>query len=295
MSGIQLRLLESVEDFHQAEDLQRAVWPGSELEVAPLHVLLTVARNGGIVLGAFDANRLVGFAWGFLAVDETEPGRPALARLKYCSHMLGVHPDYRDAGIGHRLKLAQRDLVVRQGVRLITWTYDPLESRNASLNIARLRAICRKYIRSHYGMMDDGLNAGLPTDRFQVEWWVTSQRVKQGLAEEPGRRPLTLASFTSAGAQILNPARLEAGPARPSEKAAAPTGNIVLVEIPANFQAMKQLDLPLAQAWRLSTRELFEALFGAGYIVIDFVHQRYDGPPRSYYVLSHSDARAGEA
>jgi predicted GNAT superfamily acetyltransferase len=135
------------------------------------------------------------------------------------------------------------------------------------------------------------LNAGLPSDRFQVEWWVTSQRVKQGLAEEPGRRPLTLQSFTSAGAEILNPARIEGGLPRPAERLAKPAANITLVEVPADFQAVKTLDIALAQAWRSRTRDLFESLFGLGYIVIDFVHQRWDGPPRSYYVLSHSDAR----
>ncbi|MBI3362592.1 MAG: hypothetical protein HY023_15940 [Chloroflexi bacterium] len=272
----------------------RVVWPGSELDVVPLHILTTVAHNGGMVIGAFDGENLVGFAWGFLATDDSEPGRPALARLKYCSHQLGVLPEYRDAGIGYLLKLAQRDFVVRQGVRLTTWTFDPLESRNANLNIARLRCICRKYLREVYGVMTDGLNAGLPSDRLLIEWWVTSQRVKQGLAEEPGRKPLTLDSFTSAGARILNPARFAAnGLLRPPDRFSDPISNIAIIEIPADFQSVKIQDMPLALEWRQHSRALFESLFAQGYIVIDFVHQRYDGPPRSYYVLSHGDARVG--
>jgi predicted GNAT superfamily acetyltransferase len=296
VSGIQIRLLESVDDFRGAERLQLAVWPGSEMDVVPLHVLTTVAHNGGLVLGAFDGERLVGFTWGFLATDDAEPDRPALARLKYCSHMMGVHPDYRDAGIGHRLKLAQRDRLLRQGVRLITWTYDPLESRNANLNIARLRAICRLYLREVYGLMQDGLNAGLPSDRFQVEWWITSQRVKQGLAEEPARHPLTLESITAAGATIVNPCSFgEDGLPRLPERFADPGIGLALIEIPADFQTMKVTNMPLALEWRQRTRQALEGLFRRGYYVIDFLHQRGgpDGPARSHYLLSSAEGRIG--
>ena len=125
--------------------MQRQVWPGTDLDVVPLHLLTTVAHNGGLVLGAFHGDRMVGFLLGFLGTDEGQPNRPALARLKHCSHMLGVLPEYRGQHIGYQLKLAQRDYVSVQGVRLITWTYDPLESRNARLNIARLGAVCNTY------------------------------------------------------------------------------------------------------------------------------------------------------
>ncbi len=296
MSGIRIRLLESVDDFRRAEALQRAVWPGSELDVVPLHVLTTVAHNGGLVLGAFDGERMVGFTWGFLATDDADPGRPALARLKYCSHMMGVHPDYRDAGIGYRLKLAQRDQVMGQGVRLITWTYDPLESRNANLNIGRLRAICRRYLREIYGQMQDGLNAGLASDRFQAEWWITSQRVKQGLAEEPARHPLRLESITAAGATILNRCHFaDDGLPRLPARFSDPNGGLALVEVPADFQTMKLENMPLAKEWRLRTREVFEGLFRRGYYAIDFLHQRAgpDGPARSHYLLSSAEGRIG--
>src|SRR6185436_11873728 len=105
---------------------------------------------------------------GFLGTTDGPASRPAMTRLKHCSHQLGVLPAYRDQDIGYRLKLAQRDWVNLQGVRLITWTYDPLESRNARLNIARLGAVCRTYRREPYGVMEDTLNAGVPADRFQV-------------------------------------------------------------------------------------------------------------------------------
>src|SRR3970282_1162763 len=116
--------------------------------------------------------------------------------LKHCSHMLAVLPEYRDQKIGYRLKLAQREAVHEQAVRLITWTYDPLESRNANLNINRLGGIVRTYKRNHYGEMQDGLNAGLPSDRLLVEWWITSNRVKQRLSSE--RKQLALESYMAA-------------------------------------------------------------------------------------------------
>ncbi len=285
-----IRPLESTADFHAAEEIERVVWPGSETDVTPLHVLTTVAHNGGCVLGAFDADRLVGFVFGFLGTDSASSERPAMARLKHCSHQMGVLPDYQSQNVGYRLKLAQRDFVVNQGIRLITWTYDPLESRNARLNIAKLGAVCRTYFREVYGAMADGLNAGLPSDRFQVDWWITSARVKERLFGS--RLPLVLESFTDAGATILNPATFgPAGWPRPAERPATFAGMTALIEIPADFQGLKAHDLALARAWKLTLRELFEAAFGAGYLITDFFHETLRGQRRSFYALSHSDPR----
>jgi predicted GNAT superfamily acetyltransferase len=288
--AITIRPLETPADFHAAEALQREVWSWSEIEITPLHVLATAARNGGLVLGAFDSQQLVGFLFGFLGTDEADPGRPALARLKHCSHQLGVLPNYQNQGIGYRLKLAQRDFVLKQGVRLVTWTYDPLESRNARLNIAKLGAVCRSYRREPYGVMEDALNAGVPADRFQVDWWVTSARVKERLF---GRRgALTLESFTSAGAVILNPTTATPeGLARPSNRPPALAGMVALIEIPSDFQTLKSRDLELAKAWRQHTRALFEAAFAAGYLITDFFYESFEGRWRSFYALSHGEAR----
>jgi predicted GNAT superfamily acetyltransferase len=204
--------------------------------------------------------------------------------------MLGVLPEYRDQGLGYKLKLAQRDAVHKQGIRLITWTYDPLESRNANLNIARLGAVCKTYKREVYGQMADALNAGLPSDRFQVDWWITSQRVKQRLR---GDRPrLTYHSFASAGVPIVNPARPNAaGLLQMIENITEPLGTFGLVEIPANFQAIKAADNALAREWKTRVRSIFEAAFDAGYLVTDFIHETIDGRQRAFYALAKSDAR----
>lgn len=287
---IDIRPLDTIADIRAGVDLQRQVWGNNELDIVPLHMLTTVAHNGGVLLGAWDGDRLVGFVYGFLGTDQENPHRTAAANLKHCSHMLGVIPEYRDQGIGYQLKVAQREHVMQQGVRLITWTYDPLESRNAHLNIARLGGICRTYLREVYGEMNDMLNAGLASDRFQVEWWITSQRVQQRLAGH--RRRLSLDQFTEAGAPVLNPTRLnETGspemPGQPRE----PDGVFALVEVPVNFQALKTTDLTLARQWKLQIRSIFESAFAEGYIVTDFLHGDMDGRERAFYLLSQGDAK----
>ncbi len=287
-----IRPLTSPADMRAVEELQRAVWPGDETEVVPAHMLLAVAHGGGVVLGAFDADRLIGLAFGFLGTDSDSPDRVAMARLKHCSHMLAVHPDYRDRSIGYRLKVAQRAAVVRQGIRLITWTYDPLQSRNAHLNIRRLGAVSRTYLREVYGEMRDGLNVGLPSDRFLVDWWITSHRVSSRI--EGQRPPLDLAHFLDAGAQKLNPAAL--GPddlPRPNDHPESPTGSLALVEIPPDFPGLKARDLSLARAWRDHIRQIFEPAFASGYLVTDFVHLRGERAPRSYYLLSYGESTLG--
>jgi predicted GNAT superfamily acetyltransferase len=287
---ITVRALESIPEFLQAEELQRQVWPGSDLDVVPLHMLTILAHNGGLVLGAFHGERMVGFLLGFLGTDEGQTNRPALARLKHCSHMVGVLPEYRGQHVGYQLKLAQRDHVSVQGVRLITWTYDPLGSRNAHLNIAKLGAVCHLYQEAVYGDMRDGLNAGLPSDRFQVDWWITSPRVKERLFGQ--RAPLVLESFTSAGAEILNPTTLGGdGLERPAEQWRKPTSTLALVEIPTNFADLRNRDMELARAWRSQTRSLFEEVFGTGYWVTDFFHEPVDGRDRSFYALSRGEIR----
>jgi predicted GNAT superfamily acetyltransferase len=287
---ILVRPLNSIPEFRAAEDIQRRVWPGSELDVVPLHMLTTVAHNGGLVLGAFHSERMAGFLLGFLGTDEGQMNRPALARLKHCSHMMGVLPEYQGQHVGYLLKLAQRDHVSAQGVRLITWTYDPLESRNAHLNISKLGAVCHTYLESVYGDMRDGLNSGLPSDRFQVDWWITSPRAKERLFGQ--RASLVLESFTSAGAEIINPSTAgQAGLSRPAEQLAAVASTLALVEIPSNFQAIKSRDLGLARAWRSQTRSLFEEAFASGYWVTDFFHEPVESRDRSFYALSRGEIR----
>jgi len=291
-SKIDIRPLTKVEEVTQLEALQLIVWPGSEADVVPGHMMLAIARNGGLMLGAFHEDQLVGFVLGFIGTDDESPDRPAMARLKHHSHMMGVHPEYRDEGMGVALKLAQRDFTSKQGIRLITWTYDPLQSRNAYVNIHRLGVVCRKYHREAYREMRDGLNVGYPSDRFEVEWWITSPRVKTRVSGS--RETLDLANYLGGGVKNINPASL--GPDEmlwPTDEILPMSETMMLIEIPSNIAELKEKDPELANQWRMHTRVLFEEAFSKSYIVTDFIYLKGELIPRSYYVLSYGESRLG--
>lgn len=290
MAEYSIRLIESPEEMTAVEELQRLVWPGSETEVVPTHMLITTVHNGGIVLGAFINDKMVGFVFGFPGI-ETLPDGP---HPKHCSHMMGVHPEWRDGGIGFALKRAQWQMVRRQGLDHATWTYDPLLSRNAYVNITRLGAVCNTYRRSEYGDMRDGLNAGLPTDRFQVDWWLNTSRVERRLGKH-ARGTLSLDKVQKAELQqpytLLPQAK---GLLRPPNHFSPFTKSLVLTEIPSDFMALKVADFALARDWRFFTRELFEIAFAKGYFVTDFIFEKQDGIPRSLYVLSDGETTLEE-
>jgi predicted GNAT superfamily acetyltransferase len=282
-----IKVIEAMEEIHRVEQLQRQVWQESETDIVPAHLMNSAIHNGGVLLGAYVGEDLAGFVFGFPGFYTTPDG----PRLKHYSSMLGVQPGYRDLGIGFALKRAQWQLVRHQGIDRITWTYDPLLSRNAWLNITRLGAVCNTYLRNFYGDMRDTLNRGLPSDRFDVDWWVNSHRVNRRLSRRR-RNNLTLVHYLSGGAQVVNPAEWDSqGLFHPNPSADPLLSKeqvFLLVEIPADFQALKTADIKLAKEWRLHTRAIFEALFTAGYLVTDFVQSSYL-PKRSYYVLVHGD------
>ena len=291
-----LRILEKPEEMEAVEGLQRVVWAGTETDVVPTHILLAAIHNGGLLVGAFDpADRLIGFVFGFSGLYFTPDG----PRPKHCSHLLAVHPDSRSRGIGFALKRAQWQMVRHQGLDRITWTYDPLLSRNAYLNIARLGAVCSTYLRNEYGSMRDEMNQGLPSDRFQVDWWVNSKRVIRRLSKRP-RLQLDLAHFLAAGVKIINPSHtdgiswprpgavLELDPPGDGE-AEGVSEPLAMLEIPNDFLALKAAEPALASEWRSHTRDLLEDLFSHGYLVTDFIHLP-GATPRSFYVLSHGES-----
>ena len=293
MSAIVIRDLSSQEEYAAAENLQRVTWGMSDLDIIPGHALHARQHRGAALLGAFDGEQLVGFVFGILATHDI-PGRidpVAAARLKMYSVIAGVLPAYQAQDVGYRLKMAQRDFCLRIGVRLVTWTYDPLESLNARFNIGKLGAVCRHYLRHFHGDMS-GRNAGLQTDRFDVEWWVTSHRAEARAARK--WHPLRLGALLAGGALLVNEATFNAAglPVPPLNTVSRP-GNLMLVEIPADFQAVKAADLDLARRWRAHTRAIFEGLFDGGFLVTDFVaHEDEAGRQRSYYLLTHGDAQS---
>lgn len=181
MSGenVELRRCHSIEEFRACVVLQKEVWNFSDAELVPLRLFVVADKVGGQVMGAFDSSVMVGFA---LSVPGTRTGHIYLH-----SHMLAVREEYRNSGLGRRLKLMQREDALARGIELIEWTFDPLEIKNAYLNIEKLGAIARRYNINQYGITSSPLQGGLPSDRLIAEWWLKSKRVETLL--EQGKNP----------------------------------------------------------------------------------------------------------
>ncbi|MEO6802347.1 MAG: GNAT family N-acetyltransferase [Granulicella sp.] len=174
MTTLRIASLDQLAHFDRCVEIQIAVWGYSDGDVVPRLVFLLAQRIGGQVMGAFDGDSIVGFA---MALPGYREGTPYLH-----SHMLAVLPAYRNTGLGRRLKLAQRDDALTRGFELMEWTFDPLEIKNAHLNLHRLGAIARRYAPNFYGPSSSPLQGGLPTDRLYAEWWLRSPRVLERLA-----------------------------------------------------------------------------------------------------------------
>jgi predicted GNAT superfamily acetyltransferase len=201
-TAIHIGPLTQLADFDRCVAVQDAVWGYDPSGMASQKIFLLASHIGGQVLGAFAEETLVGYAMSLPGV------RNGHAYLH--SHHLAVLPEWRNAGVGRRLKLAQRDDALARGFDLIEWTFDPLEIRNAHLNIARLGAIVRRYRRDFYGASSSPLHGGLPTDRIFAEWWLRSDRVRRALAGESTR----IESLE----QVDVPAEVSAWKASPGER-----------------------------------------------------------------------------
>jgi predicted GNAT superfamily acetyltransferase len=180
---IATRALTDREDLKAVVRLQRQIWGFEDVDLIPLRLFVVASKIGGQVFGAFDGTHLIGFCMAI-------PGLKFGGKTYLHSHMLGVLPEYRNAGVGRALKLAQRDDALGRGINLIEWTFDPLEIKNAFFNIERLGAIVRRYVPNQYGTTSSPLHGGLPTDRCIAEWWISSPRVKAILAGQPFEPPV---------------------------------------------------------------------------------------------------------
>src|ERR1043165_3524310 len=174
---VELRACHGIEDFRACVALQKEVWNFTDAELVPLRMFVVPDKGGGQVMGAFEGETMVGFA---LSVPGTRSGHIYLH-----SHMLAVRKDHRNGGLGRQLKMMQREEALARGIELIEWTFDPLEIKNAYLNIEKLGAIARRYNINQYGITSSPLQGGLPTDRLIAEWWLKSKRVESLLANRP--------------------------------------------------------------------------------------------------------------
>jgi predicted GNAT superfamily acetyltransferase len=185
---IVIRKCLTIDEFHRCVLLQREIWGEADLEVEPAGLFVVAAHTGGQVLGAFEGDRMVGYT---LAVAGLGHGNAPFLH----SHMTGVLSAYRDRGVGRALKVSQREEALNRGIRLIRWTFDPLELKNAHFNLNRLGAICREYHENLYGLTTSPLHRGLPTDRLLAEWHLDSARVVAAintLAKEPAEAPAAI-------------------------------------------------------------------------------------------------------
>ncbi len=163
IARLEIKELATHADFADAVQLQRMVWGWQDLDILPVRFFVVAKSIGGQILGAFDRDFMFGFS---LAIPGVKPGNT----IYWHSHMLGILPEYRDAGAGRALKLAQREGALARGVDSIEWTFDPLELKNAYFNIQRLGATVRQYLPNQYGTTTSRLHGGLPTDRLLAEW-----------------------------------------------------------------------------------------------------------------------------
>ncbi len=279
-----LRLVTDLEEVAHFQQLEQRVWHSPAEDLVPVHVAITVIRNGGGLLGAFapagppETGGMVGLAFwfpGFGVPTTTAEGNRAEGNraeaaglhLKICSHMAGVLPEWQGRGLGAQLKRAQRQAILAQGqTRWVTWTYDPLLRANALLNIRRLGAVCNTYQRNWYGLMQDGLNAGMPSDRCQVDWWLDSQRVQERVTEEPRR---SAAPSVPAGLYVVPGKTSAAGLPAPDEGELPLDGRALALPIPDAIAEIRRSDAGLGMAWRLALRQQLEGAFAAGYVMVD--------------------------
>lgn len=234
---IEVRQLNNIDELKAMQDLERTVWQMSPM---PIHHTYTTLLNGGVILGAYDGEEMIGFLYSFGGFDGQE--------TYLCSHMLGIAPSYRGRGVGLKMKSKQAEIAKAYGYLKITWTFDPLESINAYLNLQKLGARGVSYSENHYGEMDDQLNQGLPTDRIHVVWDLTSGHKGQDLSFDSRKIVLDVKNNAPVVKEPLTKIRLT-------------EGNALFVAIPNHFQMIKDQDKELALEWRIETRNVFQHLF----------------------------------
>jgi predicted GNAT superfamily acetyltransferase len=273
--GFFFRRLETPEELREVEDVQRDAWGLGAEPPVPAPILRAFQDNGGLLLGAFLAKELVGFTMGFL-------GREGDSTFHY-SHMTAVRRGFQNQHLGLELKLFQRDEVLAQGLDEIRWTFDPLQSRNAMLNVRRLGGEPDRYLPHYYGTMKDALNEGLETDRWHLVWRIRTPRVQERISAGPVDPAVDLARWKRS--TPLCETALRPSGARFPVRVRLPEGPDVTVEIPADLAGVRAADPVAARHWRSVTREAFQSGLDAGYRVDDFAILRVEEESRGFYFL----------
>lgn len=272
---IQIEPIESIAQMKALEKLQQDVWGWDDLDTTPLMNFIIMKELGGTLIGAFDGEKVIGFAFGFVGWHD--------GQAVFHSHMLAVHPTYREHGIGLRLKLAQRTAALERGFEHITWTFDPLQSTNAHLNFHKLGVVSSKYKVNFYGNQSSSpLHRCIGTDRLWVEWFLKSQRVArrvQGPTDEKASREIDF----NEGERLIH----VGGDGLPVSRPAGDlNGGAAVIEIPERIGLLQRENPGAAVAWREATRAAFVDAFAAGYVVDDFLRIEQNGHRIGGYLLA---------
>lgn len=253
---ITYQLVTEQKHFQQVSNLEKTIWEADDLDVISPHVLRVAWHTGGCIIAAFDGKVIIGIAIAFAM-----KGEPRL-----WSHIAAVHPDYQRQGIGYNLKYQQREWALANGYTQMSWTFDPMMAANAHFNFHLLGTISQTYHVNFYGEMQDGLNAGVPSDRFEVVWLLQAETT-------PTHQTPESASFL-----------LKVDNDRP-QVVSELLEEWHFVEIPANFSTLRKTNQSLAIEWKKTLRHIIQPAFEQGYRVVDFV--RCDG--RNWYALTREN------
>lgn len=271
MSRWTIRPFRTHQDYEACIALQEATWGAGFSERVPMALMIVSQRLGGVAAGAFDEDgSLAGFIFGLSGIENGSP--------VHWSDMLAVRTDCRGRGLGIRLKSYQRDMVLENGIRRMYWTFDPLESQNAYINLARLGIVAREYVENMYGQTDSPLHRGIGTDRLVALWQLDAARVERRLGEEES--PPAIDELAGV------PRVLDGTPGSSSrwpepEARETPRADQVLAAIPSNIQALKAATPELAARWREATRSVLQSYLSNGYEVCELIR----GAPVSHYLL----------
>jgi chorismate synthase len=264
---VTIRPLTEYAELRRCVELQQRIWGPEFGELVPPAILWVAGHIGGVVAGAFDDDgRMLGFVFGLTGCRDGEPF--------HWSDMLAVDETARGRGLARKLKRYQRETLLHRDVTRVGWTFDPLESRNAFLNFARLGVTARRYVRDCYGQSASPLHHDLGTDRLIADWRLASPRVR--LRMDRGDPPPVAPDV--AGLEVVNP-----GGAEPRLDLEA---DALRLHIPADVQALKARDPAAVRHWRLTTRLAFETYLARGYEVLEFVR---DTAAVGSYVLARAD------
>ena len=272
-SSIILREIDSISEMKALEKLQQEVWGWDDLDTMPVMNFIVTREMGGVLIGAFDGKTPVGFVFGFVGCHH--------GQIVFHSHMLAVLPEFREHGIGHKLKLAQREHAMAKGFKCITWTFDPLQSANAYLNFAKLGVIATDYKINLYGEnTSSALHRFIGTDRLWVSWLLESKRVRNRI-ERRSDAELSPEKFEK------HVALVKMAPDRwPQRQVSSLDHDHVLIDVPADIGVLQEQNPELATAWRDATRSAFTDALGAGYTVAEFYRIERWGQSAGCYLLS---------